>query len=240
MKIRIDKLLSNLGYGTRSEVHKYIKNGYVLINGEILKDQGYRVDTEQDIIVFDDEIVEYQEYYYFMLNKPAGYITAVQGQEPVVMDLIEEKIKGLFPCGRLDKDTTGLLLITNDGPLTHQLLSPRYETEKEYVVNTRDRIDQDQVRRIEQGITLGDGTRYRPARVTDIQDDCCHITVTEGQYHEVKNMFLAVGNEVVQLKRIRMKNLILDESLAEGEYRPLSEEEVHSLKTYWKAGHQAG
>ena len=181
MKIRIDKLLSNLGYGTRSEVHKYIKNGYVLINGEILKDQGFRVDTETDIVVFDDEIVEYKEYFYFMLNKPAGYISAVQGQEPVVMDLIEEKIKGLFPCGRLDKDTTGLLLITNDGPLTHQLLSPRYEVEKEYEVNTRDLIDQDQIRRIEQGITMADGTRYRPAKITGIEGNLCNIVVTEGQ-----------------------------------------------------------
>ncbi len=239
MKIRIDKLLSNLGYGTRSEVHKYIKNGYVLINGEILKDQGFRVDTETDIVVFDDEIVEYQEYFYFMLNKPAGYISAVQGQEPVVMDLIEKKIKGLFPCGRLDKDTTGLLLITNDGPLTHQLLSPRYEVEKEYEVNSRDLIDQDQIRRIEQGITMADGTRYRPAKITGIEGNLCNIIVTEGQYHEVKNMFLAVGNEVVHLKRIRMKNLILDDSLQEGEYRPLTEEEIHSLKTYWKAGHPA-
>ncbi len=240
MKIRIDKLLSNLGYGTRSEVHKYIKNGYVLINGEILKDQGYRVDTEQDIVVFDDQIVEYQEYYYFMLNKPAGYISAVQGQEPVVMDLIEEKIKGLFPCGRLDKDATGLLLITNDGPLAHQLLSPRYEVEKEYIVNTLRPIGDEQIRRMEQGITLQDGTRYRPAGITNVEEYLCHVTVTEGQYHEVKNMFLAVGNEVEHLKRIRMKDLILDESLEEGEYRPLTEEEIHSLKTYWKAARQEG
>lgn len=230
MKIRVDKLLANLGYGTRNEIHKLIRQGAVTIDGEIIMNISAHVDADIQTVCVYDEPVDYREEYYFMLNKPAGYLSATESDEPNVLDLIAEKIKGLFPCGRLDKDTEGLLLITTDGKLAHELLSPKYRIEKEYEAVLRDPLTAEQKQKIEAGIRYDSETVYRPCVINELAENTVRIIVTEGKYHEVKNMFSAAGNEVMHLKRIRMKDLILDESLAPGEYRELTEKEIEALR----------
>ena len=163
-----------------------------------------------------------------MLKKPAGYISATKGNVPTVMDLIPQ-YKGMFPCGRLDKDTEGLLLMTNDGPLAHHLLSPHHHVEKEYYVEHKLPLTDEDIYSIETGITFQSVT-YRPARYEKISDTSCHLTIREGKYHEIKMIFESLGDKVVYLKRLRMKNLRLDETLKPGQYRPLTDQEIEDLK----------
>jgi 16S rRNA pseudouridine516 synthase len=180
-------------------------------------------------VTVDGNEVHYQKFVYYMLNKPQGYISATEGQDPVVLDLIDEPYKDLFPCGRLDKDTTGLLLITNDGPLAHRLLSPKHHVEKEYIVTHESPLSEADIRKMAEGITWQSET-YRPAVCRTIDDHTCSLIISEGKFHEIKKIFEALGNKVTALARIRMKNLVLDGSLAPGEYRPLSEEELKDLR----------
>lgn len=226
---RLDKRLASSGVGTRSQVKKLIRDGYVTVNGQTVRQADFKVDDEKDIVCFDGEVLEYRQYVYFMLNKPQGYISASRGWEPNVVDLITEPYKNLFPVGRLDKDTEGLLLITNDGQLGHELLSPKKHVEKEYYAEISVPLSEDDIDLIESGITWKDET-YRPAKYKKISDYSCLLTITEGKYHEIKRMMNALGSEVTYLKRIRMKNLILDDDLSPGEYRPLSEEEIEDLR----------
>lgn len=227
--MRLDRLLSNAHVGTRSQVKKLVKEGRVKVNGEKAKQSSIQVDEVNDHITVDDMQVIYEEHMYLMLNKPAGYISATEGNVPTVMDLIYEDNNGLFPCGRLDKDTEGLLLITNDGPLAHKLLSPKHHVEKEYYVEHDLDMSEDDVKRLEEGIYYN-GENYKPAKVNLISNKSCTLTITEGKYHEIKFMFNALGDKVTYLKRLRMKNLILDETLKPGEYRYLTEEEINDLK----------
>lgn len=227
--MRLDRLLSNAHVGTRSQVKKLVKDGRVKVNGEKAKQSSIQVDEVNDHITVDDMQVIYEEHMYLMLNKPAGYISATEGNVPTVMDLIYEDNNGLFPCGRLDKDTEGLLLITNDGPLAHKLLSPKHHVEKEYYVEHDLDMSEDDVKRLEEGIYYN-GENYKPAKVNLISNKSCTLTITEGKYHEIKFMFNALGDKVTYLKRLRMKNLILDETLKPGEYRYLTEEEINDLK----------
>ncbi|MBR2067074.1 MAG: rRNA pseudouridine synthase [Solobacterium sp.] len=227
--MRLDKYLSETGYGTRNEVKKLIKQKVVYVNGSLCLKADQKVNEETDSIVVEGMEVVYKRYAYYMLNKPSGYISATEANVPTVLDLIYEVDKHLFPCGRLDKDTEGLLLITNDGDLSHRLLSPKNGIEKEYYVECRDEISDKQVELIEKGIVL-ETESYKPAHIQKREGKHCHILLTEGKYHEIKRMFLAVNNEVTYLKRVRMHTLKLDESLASGEYRELSEAELEALK----------
>ena len=227
--IRLDKYLAEAGVGTRSQVKKAIRDGHVKINGEIAKHADIKVDEDHDIVQFDDEEVWFSEFVYIMLNKPQGYISASRGWDPNVIDLIAEPFRNLFPVGRLDKDTEGLLLITNDGQLAHELLSPKKQIEKEYYTEISVPLNDEDIEKIRNGITWHEET-YRPAEYKKISDYSCTLTVTEGKYHEIKRMIQALGSEVTYLKRIRMKNLVLDETLKPGEYRFLSEEELNDLK----------
>lgn len=228
--MRLDKLLAASGYGSRNDVKKLIRNGLVRVDGTTVRSADLKVRPDIQEIRVDDQPVIYEKYHYFMLNKPAGYISATSGGGPTVLDLIDEPYRDLFPCGRLDKDTEGLLLITDDGPLAHELLSPRHHVEKEYEVRLRNPFDQAYAEMFAAGMTLPDGTVFQPARLIQTGENTCRIILHEGKYHEIKRMFLAAGNEVVYLRRIRMKNLELDESLAPGEYRKLSEEETAGLR----------
>lgn len=227
--IRLDKYLAEAGVGTRSQVKKAVRDGRVKINGETVKHADLKVDEESDIVTFDDEEVYFSEFVYFMLNKPQGYISASRGWDPNVIDLIAEPYRNLFPVGRLDKDTEGLLLISNDGQLAHELLSPKKLIEKEYYTEVDIPLTQEDISRIESGIEWH-GESYRPAKYKKISDHAMTLTVTEGRYHEIKRMIEACGSKVTYLKRVRMKNLVLDENLKPGEYRFLTPEEIDDLK----------
>ncbi|EFC05205.1 pseudouridylate synthase [Bulleidia extructa W1219] len=227
--MRLDRVLANASVGSRTQVKNMVKNGRVSVNGKIALASSMMVDPNQDVIRIDDEILQYAKYQYLMLYKPAGYISATEGRyDPTVLELVPN-YKGLFPCGRLDKDTEGLLLMTNDGRLAHNLLSPKKHVEKEYYVEHQLPLSQEDVLCIERGIRYKNIT-YKGAKLKILDDLQCTIILQEGKYHEIKNIFLAIDNKVTYLKRIRMKNLILDETLKKGEYRPLSEEEIGDLK----------
>lgn len=228
--MRLDRMLSNAHAGTRSQVKKLVKEGRVRVNGITAKTSSMQIDEFNDVITLDGNEIIYEEHMYLMLNKPAGYISSTEERNvPTVMDLIYEDNNGLFPCGRLDKDTEGLLLITNDGPLAHRLLSPKHHVEKEYYVEHELDISDDDIQRIEHGISFN-GYDYKPAHVQVITPKTCNIIITEGKYHEIKFIFQSLGDKVTYLKRLRMKNLVLDEDLKPGEYRYLTEEEINDLK----------
>lgn len=228
--IRLDKLLSKCGYGTRKEVKKIIRSHMVEINGEIITDDDYKV-NENDIIYVDGMQVDYIDKIYIMLNKPDGYVSAnVDEINPTIMDLLDFARDDIFCVGRLDKDTHGLCLITNDGQLSHQLLSNKKHVEKQYYVKIAHRLSENDIQRLQSGITIDNDEICKEAKVDIISDDEIYLTITEGKYHQVKRMLKACDNEVLYLKRIRMKNLILDESLEEGQYRYLSDEEIEDLR----------
>ena len=228
--MRLDKFLSEAGIATRSELKKIIKAKQVSVNDEIITKADYKINEEKDVVKLLDEVIPYHKFMYYMLYKPAGCISATEGNVPCVIDLVPNIVKGLFPVGRLDKDTEGLLLITNDGELGHKLLSPKKHVAKEYYVECRDQLTEEAVKAFESGMELKDGTVFAKAECTHIEDYSCHLVLHEGKYHEIKRMFLSVGSEVTYLKRIRMKNLILDETLKKGEYRLLTDEELNDLK----------
>ncbi|MBR2825267.1 MAG: rRNA pseudouridine synthase [Solobacterium sp.] len=226
--MRLDKYLSDCGLGTRKEVKKLIREGIVKVNGEVIVTSSFVFDETSEVSV-EDEIIPYQKYVYIMLHKPAGYISATESREANVLDLIEEYYKGLYPVGRLDKDTEGLLLITNDGPLGHQLLSPKKHVEKEYIVQVNHPLSEMDLKQFADGIQWKDES-FLPAKVFQSDTTEYHVIIQEGKFHQIKRMFQALDNEVVYLKRIRMKNLILDDSLEIGQYRFLTDEEIEDLK----------
>lgn len=236
--IRLDKFLADARLGTRSEVKQLLKKGLVTVNGEIIKKPESKIDPDHDRVCFDKQIISSEKEVYYMLNKPAGVVSATEDRkERTVLDLIrkEDWHPNLFPAGRLDKDTVGLLLITNDGLLSHRLLSPRHHVDKTYLVQVKGTITQETAKAFEQGVDIGDEKPTLPARLELIPDEIqpgCHqarITIHEGRFHQIKRMFHTVGCEVVYLKRLSMGSLTLDESLPEGSYRPLTREEVELL-----------
>ena len=235
-KQRIDKILSNLGYGSRSELKKLCKSGLVKVNGKVINNPGVQVDVENDEILFDGEKVVYKEFIYLMLNKPDGYISATfDKRDPIVLDLIdkEDLIFEPFPVGRLDKDTEGLLVLTNDGQLAHRVLSPKKHVPKTYYAKVEGVVTEEDVKAFAEGVTLDDGYETMPAELEILKsDDISEIALTihEGKFHQVKRMFESVGKKVVYLKRLSMGKLKLDEGLALGEYRELTEEEVKMIE----------
>lgn len=236
--LRLDKYLCDMQIGSRAEVKGLIKKKHIKVNEETVTKPELKIDTDNDIIKFDDEVINYQEYEYFMLNKPRGVISAANDKsDKTVIDLIKDaKRKDLFPVGRLDKDTEGLLLITNDGELSHNLLSPKKHVDKIYFAKVKGHITDEEVLKFKNGLVVDETFTAKPARLevlefnandntTDIQ-----ITIHEGKFHQVKRMFEAVGSKVLYLKRLSMGTLLLDRNLMPGEYRKLSQEEINALK----------
>ena len=236
---RIDKILSNLGYGTRKDLKKIVKNGMVQVNGITIKDSAMKVDPEKDKIVINGEEIFYREFIYLMMNKPAGVISATfDNKDEIVIDLleVEHQVFEPFPVGRLDKDTVGLLLLTNDGDLNHRLISPKWKVDKVYFAKIDQKVTEEDIEKFKHGITLDDGYRCKEA-ILEIQKASEEgseivLTIQEGKFHQVKRMFEAVGKKVTYLKRIEFGTLPLDEDLEEGEYRELTEEEIAILKGF--------
>jgi 16S rRNA pseudouridine516 synthase len=233
--MRLDKLLSNMGYGTRKEVKQLMKKGAVRVNEETVKDAAMHVDTEKDEVTILGEKVVYKEFMYLMMNKPQGVLSATEDKrDQTVIDLLdaEYSVFELFPVGRLDKDTEGFLLLTNDGKLAHNLLSPKKGVPKTYYAHIEGIVTEEDTKRFSEGVTLDDGYETKPGQLrilksADISE--IELTITEGKFHQVKRMFEAVGKQVVYLKRLSMGPLSLDESLELGAYRELTEEELQQL-----------
>lgn len=232
--IRLDKYLADMGIGTRTEVKKLIRQGKVKIGDAVVKSPEHKIDAASQKVFCEGQEVGYEEYEYYMLNKPAGYVSATtDAKDKTVLDLItDKKRKDLFPVGRLDKDTEGLLLITNDGDLAHRLLAPKKHVDKLYYAKVAGVVIEEDVRAFAEGVNIGENEVTRPALLEILKTDEIseiHLTIQEGKFHQVKRMFEAVGKKVIYLKRISMGTLRLDENLKLGEYRPLTEEELEHL-----------
>ena len=237
--MRLDKFLANSGIGTRKEVKIILKKGKIKVNEKIVKDAKMQVDEIKDDVKIEDEKITYKPFVYIMMNKPSGVISATEdGKHKTVIDLLCEKYKNykVFPVGRLDIDTEGLLLLTNDGVLAHNLLSPKKHVDKKYYVELKEPLTIEKKKILENGIKLEENFVTKKAKVEIIcnnsekNENLAYITISEGKFHQVKRMFKAVNNEVLYLKRVKMGSLLLDEKLKLGEYRELTEEELNNLK----------
>ena len=230
--IRLDKLLAHSGYGSRKEVKELIRKGQVSVNEVVIKDDDFKVDEVNDEVIVEGIIVDYQKYIYIMMNKPDGVLSATYDpKDPIVLDLIiDTPIRGLFPVGRLDKDSEGLLLITNDGKLAHELLSPKKHVDKVYYIEYDGELYEDVKERFKEGIILEDGYKCLPASIELLSENKAYVTISEGKFHQVKRMINMCNGEVTYLKRVKFGPLELDNSLKEGEYRFLSNLELDSLK----------
>ncbi len=235
--MRLDKYLAEMGVGTRQEVKKQIRQGKAAVNGTVVKAADTKIDETSDEVTISGRNISYVSYEYYMLNKPAGVVSATEDRrDTTVIDLIKEKKrKDLFPVGRLDKDTEGLLLITNDGDLAHRLLAPKKHVDKVYYAKIDGMVTEEDVKRFAEGIDIGaeEEEMTRPAKLDimkSAEESEIRLTIHEGKFHQVKRMFLAVGKEVTYLKRERMGTLCLDENLKPGEYRLLTEEEIENVR----------
>ena len=235
--MRLDKYLAEMGVGTRQEVKKQIRQGKAAVNGIVVKAADTKIDETSDEVTISGRNISYVSYEYYMLNKPAGVVSATEDRrDTTVIDLIKEKKrKDLFPVGRLDKDTEGLLLITNDGDLAHRLLAPKKHVDKVYYAKIDGMVTEEDVKRFAEGIDIGaeEEEMTRPAKLDimkSAEESEIRLTIHEGKFHQVKRMFLAVGKEVTYLKRERMGTLCLDENLKPGEYRLLTEEEIENVR----------
>lgn len=237
-KERLDKIISNMGYGSRKDVKRFIKDGLIEVNGQVVTKNDIKIDPYIDEIYFNNEKVEYREYIYLMMNKPKGLVSSTDDpMTRTVIDILEDEylVYRPFPAGRLDKDTVGLLLITNDGKLAHELLSPKKGIDKTYYVEVDGYVEEKHLKKFDKGIVLDDGYRTLPAQMEIIHSDAIskvYLTIQEGKYHQVKRMFESLSMKVIFLKRISMGPLKLDEELGEGEYRELTEEELNMLKRF--------
>ena len=237
--MRLDKFLANSGIGTRKEVKEILKNKKISVNDVFVKDGKIQIDEEKDIVKYEDNIICYKPFVYIMMNKPAGVISATEdNHHKTVIDLLNNEYRtyDIFPVGRLDIDTEGLLLLTNDGVLSHNLLSPKKHVDKKYYVKIANSLSDDDIKMLENGIKLEENFVTKKAKVEIIcnnsekNENLAYITISEGKFHQVKRMFKAVNNEVLYLKRVKMGGLSLDEKLKLGEYRELTEEELNNLK----------
>lgn len=230
--MRLDKFLSNMGKATRSESSRLARAGKILVNGVPVKKCDVHIDPTTDIVSLNGVNVTYRKFTYIMLNKPEGYVSATDDErELTVLDLLpdEERRLGLFPCGRLDKNTLGLVILTNDGDNAHKLLSPKYHVSKVYAFECKLPLSSDDVASLEKGVDIG-GYLTKPCSIKMEDDTRGFITLTEGKYHQIKRMLEAVGNKITYLERISFGNIKLDPSLARGEWRYLTPEEELSLK----------
>ncbi|MCH5337189.1 MAG: rRNA pseudouridine synthase [Acetatifactor sp.] len=231
--MRLDKFLCDRNIGTRSQVKTYIRKGLVTVNGKIATAVDLKIDEASDIVTYQGCQLHSQGYVYYMLNKPQGVVSATQDNTAkTVVELLKDcnlPRHGIFPVGRLDKDTEGLLLLTDDGELAHRLLSPKRHVDKTYLVTAEHPISPEDIERLEQGVDIGDEQITRPAKVVPETDFIFYLTIHEGRYHQIKRMLQAVNNRVAALKRITFGGITLDEGLKPGEYRELTEQEVDKL-----------
>lgn len=238
-KQRLDKVLSHIGIASRSDIRKQAKQGLITVNGAVVKDSGFHVDPYKDKIEVGGEVVSYREYIYLMMNKPPGVLSATEDRKDrTVIDLLSKEYALFepFPVGRLDKDTVGLLLLTNDGKLAHELLSPRKHVPKTYEATVEGEVDLDDIAAFAKGVQLEDGYVTQPGQLTILGRDrgtkvisYISLVITEGKFHQVKRMFQTVGKKVIFLKRVSMGELKLDETLPLGSYRDLTAEELELL-----------
>ena len=231
--MRLDKFLSSSGTASRSETLRAVRSGNVTVNGAAAKKSDMQIDPDKDIITYFGKAISYRKYVYVMLNKPTGYVSATEdGREPTVLELLPPELqkRGLFPCGRLDKNTVGLMLLTDNGTLSHFLLSPKRHVSKKYRFVSKFPITEETKASLEAGVDIG-GYTTKPCEV-EITDDGGYITLTEGKYHQIKLMLDAVGNKVRELERITFGPLNLDETLARGEWRYLNENEIKLLEAH--------
>lgn len=230
--MRIDKFISSTGTATRSEASKTARNGGILIDGIPVRDMGFHIDPEKNIVTYLGEEIVYRRNTYIMLNKPDGYISSTDDpKKKTVLELIDERWRkrGLFPCGRLDIDTVGLLILTDDGETAHRLLSPKHHAEKVYAFRCAETLSETDIRTLENGVTLDDGYFTLPAKV-ELNGGCeGRITLTEGKYHQIKRMFAAVGNKILFLERVEFAGILLDPDLKRGFWRFLYEDEADKL-----------
>lgn len=233
---RLDKLIASQGRFSRREVQELIKNGAVKVNGITVRDRGAKSDDEKDTVTVNGEQLDFQRFVYIMLNKPKGVVSATNDKnEKTVIDLVPKEFKGrnLFPAGRLDITTTGFVLVTDDGDFAHRILSPKNHIEKTYEARLAESVTEGQLEAVRNGIGLKDGTKCLPAKVTVLADGekpVVEIKICEGKYHQIKRMFAAAGNGVIELKRTQMGRLTLDPSLKEGECRLLDAHEVQKIE----------
>lgn len=234
-KIRLDKLIASQGVLTRSDVKRLIKQKQILVNGIAAKDSGDKVNPETDEIIVSGQALNFKEHIYLMMNKPKGVVSATEDDTyKTVISYVPEMYKrpGLFPAGRLDADTTGFVLITDDGEFAHDILSPKKHIEKTYLATLAEPLSKEDIERLESGITLRDGTECLSSKVKVVDPDTntVEIKIMEGKYHQVKRMFAACNNKVVELKRIAMGNLKLDESLEPGQVKELKNDQIGLIK----------
>jgi len=240
MKLRIDKLLGNLGYGTRSQLKKEIKTGCLTVNSKTVKDSSIIVDTDIDQIEYHGETIKYIKYIYLMMNKLQGVISATEDYHcaKTVIDLLDDFNKNFepFPVGRLDKDTEGLLILTNNGKLAHNMLSPKKHVDKTYFAYVEGKLTDSDTKAFADGVTfLDDGYKTMPAKLEIIKSNDiseCRVTIKEGKFHQVKRMFEAVDKRVIYLKRLSMGPISLDDNLESGEYRELNDREMQLIEEY--------
>lgn len=233
--MRLDKFLVESGKGSRKDIKEFARKGLISVNNITVKNSDYKINETSDIVCLNNEKIIYEKFVYLMLNKPAGVVSATfDNKDKTVIDLIDEyKHLNLFPFGRLDKDSEGLLIISNDGKLAHELLSPKKHVNKKYYVDVLGKVTEDDIERFKEGIVL-DGEKCKPATLEILDSDDtsrCYVTISEGKFHQVKRMFESVNKKVIYLKRITFGNITLDKSLKLGQYRKLTDEEILKLKS---------
>lgn len=236
---RLDKIISNLGYGSRKEIKIIARKGLIEVDGVACKDSGMNVDPEKSVIKINGEEILYRKYIYLLMNKPSGVVSATtDSKDDTVIDLleVEHQVFEPFPVGRLDKDTVGLLLLTNDGELNHRLIAPKWHVDKVYFAKIDKKVTEKDQKAFKNGITLDDGYKCKEGNLEIIsatdEGSEVKVTIQEGKFHQVKRMFEALDKNVTYLQRIEFGGLKLDETLEEGEYRELTEEELALLKSY--------
>lgn len=230
--MRLDKFLCEMNIGTRSQVKTFLRQGLVTVNGNTVKTSDMKVNEYSDKVCFQGKELHFSRFFYYMMNKPSGVVSATEDNvSKTVLELLrpEEQRSDLFPAGRLDKDTEGFLLLTNDGELAHRLLSPRKHVDKTYQVLLEKPLSQENILQLEKGVDIGETKPTLPASVTVINETTILLTIHEGKFHQVKRMCQAVGNRVIALKRISFGGIFLDETLSPGEYRKLTEKEISIL-----------
>lgn len=234
--MRIDKFLSNMGVASRTESSKAARGGLILVNGTPIKKADVHIDPDRDEIVFCGRKIEYRKYTYILMNKPDGVVSATEdGRDKTVIDLLPEELQklNLFPCGRLDKHTLGLVMLTDDGDLAHRLLSPKHHVKKKYFFESKFPLTDDEVVYLERGATLEDGYVTKPSEIELIGDrKSGYITLVEGKYHQIKRMLESVNNKITYLERITFGPLTLDEGLPRGQWRFLTKYEIEELEKH--------
>ena len=234
--MRLDKFMVSTGKLSRSEAGRAARAGRIAVNGVAVKKADSAVDPDTDIIALDGEVLTYRRYTYILLNKPDGYVSATEdGRDPTVVTLLPDELQriGLFPCGRLDKHTLGLMLLTNDGPLSHRLLSPRHHVSKKYFYTSKFPLTPLEIATLQDGVTLEDGYVTLPAIIEQREGEAeGYITLTEGKYHQIKRMFEAVHNKIITLERVTFSFLTLDGLPERGQWRYLTDEEIARLQAH--------